>query len=112
MSRGTKSKAVSGEKGSPSQDESESGDMKIADLLRMMNERFGGQKRFKENMNSRFEAFQEDIKNTDQRFKELQLRVPRPRLADKGIQEGKPDGRKDIATEARGRRITPPEPQR
>ena len=33
MSCGTKSKAVSGEKGSRSQDESRSGDMKIADLF-------------------------------------------------------------------------------
>ena len=52
MPRGTKSKAVSGEKGSPSQDESAFGDMKIADLFRMMNARFGKQKRFKEEMDS------------------------------------------------------------
>ena len=39
MSRGTKRKTVSGEKGSPPQDESRSGDMKIADLFRMPRER-------------------------------------------------------------------------
>ena len=32
-------KAVSGERGSPSQDESRSGDMKIVDLFRMLSER-------------------------------------------------------------------------
>ena len=36
-----------------------------------------------------FEALQEDINNTNQRLKELQLRVQRPRLEDMGIQEGK-----------------------
>ena len=85
MSRDTKIKAVSGEKGSQSQNESRSGDIKNADLFRMMNERFDEQKKFKEEMDSRFEAFQKDIKNTNQRLEELQLQVPRPRQADMGI---------------------------
>ena len=38
--------------------------------------------------------------------------MPRPRLADVDIQEGKSGELEGIATEARERRITPPEPQR
>ena len=76
MLRDTKSKAVSGEKGSPSQDESGSGDMKTDGLFPMMNECFDEKKRFKEEMDSRYKAFQRDIKNTNQRLEELQLRVP------------------------------------
>ena len=93
MLRATKSKTVFGEKGSPPQDESGSEDMKIADLFQMISERLDEQyKRFKEEMDSRFEtqekkfkAFHEDMKNTNQRLEELQLRIPRPRLADVGI---------------------------
>ena len=48
--------------------------------------------------------------NTNQCPEELQLRVPRPRLADVGIQEGKSGELEGIATEAG--EITPPEPQR
>ena len=40
MPLGTKGKAVSGEKGSPPQDESESGKMEMADYFRMLNSRF------------------------------------------------------------------------
>ena len=61
---------------------------------------------------SRFEALQEDLRNTNQRPEELQLRVPRPHLADVGIQEGKSGELEGTATEAGERRITPPEPQR
>ena len=116
MSRGTKGKTVSGEKGSPPQDKSGSGEMKMVDLYRMLCERMDNRfdeqdKRSKEN-NSRFEALQEDLKSTNQRLEELQLRVPRPRLADVGIQEGKSSELEGIATEAGERRITPPEPQR
>ena len=82
MSRGTKSKAVSGEKGSPSRDESGSEKMEIADCFRMLNSRLDEQEK---RSDSRFEALQEDIKNTIQRLEELQLRVPRPRLADVGV---------------------------
>ena len=39
MSRGTKSKAVSGEKDSPPQDESGSGKIEMADYFRMLNSR-------------------------------------------------------------------------
>ena len=105
MSRGNKSKAVSGEKGSPPQDESGSGDLKIAERFRMMKERFQKQ-------DNKFESFHEDIKNTTQRLEELQLRVPRPRLADMGIQERKSGELEEITTETGGRRKTPPEPQR
>ena len=105
MSRGTKSKAVSGEKGSPPQDECGTGDLKISDLFRMLSESF-------DEHNKNCEALQEDIKNTSQRLEELQLRVPRSCLADMGIQEGKFDELEGIATEAGGRRITPPELQR
>ena len=81
MSRGTKSKAVSGEKGSPPQDASGSGEMKIADLFRMLNSHFDEQQ--EKRSDSRFEALQEDLlRNT---LEELQLRVPRPHLADVGI---------------------------
>ena len=67
MSRGTKSKAVFREKASPPQDESGSGDMKIADHFWMLSERMGSrfdeqETRFQE-MDSRFEALQEDIKH-------------------------------------------------
>ena len=108
MSRGTKSKAVSGEKGSPPHDEYGSGEMKIADLLRMLNSRFDEQEK---RSDSRFEALQEDLRNTNQRLEELQHRVPRPRLADVGIQEGKSGELEGIATEAGERIITPPEAQ-
>ena len=43
MSRGTKSKAVSGEKGSPPRDESRSEKMEIADYFRMLNSRLDEQ---------------------------------------------------------------------
>ena len=95
-SRGTKNKAVFRENGSPTQDESGSEDMKIAGLFRMLSERMdsrsdGKEKRFKK-MDNRFESFQEDIKNTNQRLEELQLWMPRPYLADMDIQEGSPVG--------------------
>ena len=112
MSRGTKSKSVSGEKGSSPQDESRFGEMKIADLFRMLNSRFDEQEKRSEERDSRFEALQEDLKNTNQCLEELQLRVPRPRLADVGIQEGKSGEFEGIATEAGERKTTPPEPQR
>ena len=105
MSRGTKSKAVSGEKDSPSQDESGSGDMKIADIFQMMNERF-------EKWDKNFEAFHEDMKSTNQRLEELQLRVPWSRLANGGTQEGKSVELEGIATETEGIRTIPPELQR
>ena len=84
MSRGAKSKAVFGEKGSSPQDEPGSGEMKIADLFRILNSRFDEQeKRFKE-MDGHFKAFQ----------------------------EGKSGELEGIATGAGKRIITPPEPQR
>ena len=111
MSRGIKSKAVSGEKDSPSQDKSGSGDMRFADLFRMMIEGFDEQNRFNEEIDSHFEAFQEDNQNTNQWLEELQLRVPCPRLAGLGVQVGTSGELEEIATGARGRRITPPEQQ-
>ena len=60
MLRGIKNKAVSGEKDSPSQDKSGSGDMRFADLFRMMIEGFDEQNRFNEEIDSHFDAFQED----------------------------------------------------
>ena len=107
MSRGIKSKAVSGEKDSPSQDKSGSGDMRFADIFRMMVQGFDEQNRFNEEMDSHFEAFQEDNQNTNQWLEELQLRVPWPRLAGLGIKVGTSGELEEIATEARGRRITP-----
>ena len=77
-----------------------------------MNEHFDEQeKMFKEKMDSRFEAFHEDINNTNQHLKERQLRVPQPLLARMSIQEGKSGGLERIVTEAGRRKITPPEPQ-
>ena len=81
----------------------------MTDCFRMLNSRLDEQEK---RSDSRFEALQEDLRNTKQRLKELQLRVPRPRLADVVIQEGKSGELKGIATEAEERRITPPEPQR
>ena len=107
MSRGTKSKAVSGEKGSPPQEESGSGKMEMTDYFKMLNNRSDEQEK---RSDSRFEALQEDLRNTNQRLEELQLRVPRPRLADVGVQEGKSGELEGIATEAG--EITLPEPQR
>ena len=109
MSRGTKSKAVSREKGSPPQVEARSGDMKIADRFRMLSER--ADSRFV-TQDKKHEALQEDIKNKNQRLEELQLWVPRPRLADMGIQEGTSGELEGIAIEAGKRRITPPDQQR
>ena len=74
MSRGTKSKAVSGK-------------MEMVDYFRMLNSRLDEQEK---RSDSRYEALQEDLRNTNQRLEELQLRVPRHRLADIGIQEGSP----------------------
>ena len=111
MSRGIKSKAVSGEKNSPSQDKSGSGDMRFADLFRMMIEGFDEQNRFNEEIDSNFEAFQEDNQNTNQRLQELQLRVPWPCLAGLGIEVGTSGELEEITTEARERRITPLEQQ-
>ena len=111
MSRGIKSKAVSGEKDSLSQDKSGSGDMRFADLFRMMIEGFDEQNRFNEEIDSHFEAFQEDNQNTNQRLQELQLRVLWPRLAGLGIQVGTSGELEEITTEARGRRIIPLEQQ-
>ena len=107
MSRGTKSKVVSGGKGSPPQDESGSGNMEMADYFRMLNSRLDEQeKRFnnrfdeqEKRSDSRYEALQEDLRNTNQRLGKLQLRVPQPRLTDVGIQEGKSGELEGIATE-------------
>ena len=82
MSRGTKSKTASGEKGSPPRDESGSEKMEIADYFRMLNSRLDEQEN---RSDSRFEALQEDLRNTIQRLEELQLRVPRPRRTDVGV---------------------------
>ena len=98
MSRGTKSKAVSGEKDSPPQNESESGKMEMADYFRMLTSRLDERQKIFNNRfdeqekrsDSHFEAFQKDLRNTIQRLEELQLRVPRPRLADVGVREGSP----------------------
>ena len=96
MSRGTKSKTVSGKK-------------EMVDYFRMLNSRLDEQEK---RSDSRYEALQEDLRNTNQRLEELQLRVPRHRLADIGIQEEKSGELEGIATEAGKRRITPPVPQR
>ena len=108
MSRGTKSKAVFGEKGSPPQDESGSGKMEMADYFRMLNTRFDEHGK---RSDSHFAALQENLRNTIQRLEELQVRVPRPRLADVGVQEGKSGELEGIATEAGERRITQSELQ-
>ena len=62
MSRGTKSKAVSGEKGSSPQEESGSEKMEIADYFIMLNSRLDEQDK---RSNSRFGALQEDLKSTN-----------------------------------------------
>ena len=96
MSRGTKSKAVSGK-------------MEMVDYFRMLNSRLDEQEK---RSDVRYEALQEDLRNTNQSLEELQLRVPRHRLADIGIQEGKSGELEGIANEAGERIITPPVPQR
>ena len=95
MSRGTKSKAISGEKDSPSQDEYGSGDMKMADLFPMINVHLDKQ-------DNKFVAFYGEIKNSNHRLDELQLRVQQPRPAEMGIQEEKSGELDEIATEAGG----------
>ena len=84
----------------------------IVDYFRMLNSRFDKQEKGSKEGDSRFEALQEDLRNTNQRLEELQLRVPRPRLADVVIQEGKSGELEGIATEAGEKRNTLPEPQR
>ena len=71
-------KAVSGEKGSPPQDESGSGDMKIADLFRMLSEHMGSRFAIQDN---KFEALQEDWVSTDQRLARLEHDARQTRLA-------------------------------
>ena len=93
--------------------------MEIANYFRMLNSRLDErEKRFNtrfdeqdKRSDSHFEALQEDLRNTIQRFEELQLGVPRPRLADVGVQEGKSGELGGIATEAGERRITQSELQ-
>ena len=85
---GTKSKAVSGEKDCPPQDEPGSGEMKIAGLFWMLTER----------MDSRFDEQEKRFKEMDSRFE--------------AFQEGKSGKLEGITTEAGERRTTPPEPQR
>ena len=119
MSRGMKSKAVSGEKGSPPQDESGSRKMEMADYFRVLNSRLDErEKRFnnrfdeqEKRSDSHFAALQEDLRNTIQRLEELQLRVPRPRLADVGVQEGKSGELEGIISEAGETRINQPKLQ-
>ena len=57
VSRSTKSKAVSGEKGSPRQDESGSIKMEIGDYFRMLNSRLDEQDKRSKERDSRFEAY-------------------------------------------------------
>ena len=83
--------------------------MEMADYFRMLNSRLDEQEKRSDN---RYEALQEDLRNTNQRLEELQLRVPRPRLADVGIQKGKSGELEEITTEAGEKIITPPKPQR
>ena len=72
------------------------------------NNRFDEQeKRF----DSHFAVLQEDLRSTIQRLEQLQLRVPRPRLAGVDVQEGKSGELEGIATEAGERRITQSEMQ-
>ena len=56
--------------------------MEIANYFRMLNSCLDEQEK---RSGSRFEALQEDLRNTIQRLEELQLRVPWPRLADVGV---------------------------
>ena len=77
------------------------------DVPNQLNNRFNKQEK---RSDSRFKALQEELRNTNQRFEELQLRVPRPRLADVGFQEEKSGELEGISTEAGERSITPPEP--
>ena len=109
VSRGTRSKAASVEKNSSPQHESGSGDMKMADFFRMVNERFDEQDN---TLNSCLEELHEDVKNNKQRFKVLQFRVLQPRLEDMNTHEGKSGELDEIATEAGVRRTTSPKPQR
>ena len=97
MSRGTKIKAVSGEKGSLPQDESGSGEMKMVDLIRMICER----------MDSRFD---EQDKRFNNRFHEQEKRFKEMDSCFEAFQERKTGELEGIATEAGERRDTPPEP--
>ena len=58
-----------------------------------------------EKQDKKFEAFHEGMKNSNKRLEGHELQVPRPRLADVGIREGKFGELKGIATKAGGRRI-------
>ena len=82
--------------------------MEIADYFKMLNSRLDEQEK---RSDSRFEALQEDLRNTIQRLEELQLWVPWPRLADVGVQEGKSGELEGIATEAGEIRFTQSELQ-
>ena len=85
--------------------------MEIADCSRMLNSHFDEQEKRSKERDSPFEALQEDLRNTIQRLEELQLWVPRARLADVVVQEGKSGELEGIATESGERRITQPELQ-
>ena len=71
-------KAVSGEKGSPPQDEPGSGDMKIADRFRMLCDRMDNHFEIQD---TKFEALQKDWKSMDQRLTRLEHDARQPRLA-------------------------------
>ena len=65
MPRGTKRKqAVTEVKDSTPRDKSRSGDIKIADLFRMIPEGFEKQKKKFQEINSHFEDFKEEIKDS------------------------------------------------
>ena len=78
ISRGIKSKAVSGQKDSPSQDKSGSGDMRFADLFRMRIEGFYEQNRFNEENDRKLIATSKHSKRT------TRIQITPPRTAASG----------------------------
>ena len=98
MPHATKSKAVSGEKGFPPQDEHGSGEMKITTFFGMLNSPFDEQEKIFNEMDNSFDEQEKRFKEMDSRFE--------------AFQEGKSGALEGNATEAGERSITPPKPQR
>ena len=78
-------KDVSGKKGSPPQDKSESGDMKIADLFRILCERMDSrldkQEMIFKEMDRKLDVVAEDWRSIDRHVASLEHDARQPRLA-------------------------------
>ena len=74
----------------------------------MIPERFEKQKKKFQEMDSHFEGFKEEIKNSHQRFDGLQLQMQQSRPAEVSTRERESGELDEIASAVGGRKTTPP----